>query len=663
MDGLLNRNPTRGSSTLLAHDAETIEHKRAPGWSRTDASYTVSLLMLIAILWVATRPYHGVVGDARLYMVQALRELHPTRFANDLYFQFGSQDRFTVFSRLYAPLVSMLGVGNTGITLVVIGQSLWVGGLLYLALSLIRPRSYALLSAAITIALPSAYAVWLTGYGEPFVTPRLFAEALTMLALGLLLRRHTLWALGILVLSATIHPLMTLPGVALAFLYLALGQPLWWMVIAGGFIAVAGLSIGGVQPFANLRLTFDPQWLAIAKVRDGMCFITRWHADAYLRVLGTIALAILALMSAEPRDRRFFGSVLVIGIGGIVCTSLGADLAHNVFISEIQSYRSMWLLTLITNLLLIPLFSELIYRGDAVDFTRFMFIVTLFCLFISRFIPAIIFIAAPMATITSLAGIWQFMTNRQLPFYIRYFCLLLVSLCCAATILFVYGYKVSLEPLPEEFRRSLYSSALVIAALGIMVFQVMAVGPQRPGRLLPWLTVALFAAALLGWNARTPWTQFVESSRPVPESLAAFLPQNASVYWEGGVRMLWLRLERPSYFSCAQGTGSVFFRGTAIAYQHRAESFWPLRTIDFHKSIYCLNLDKERKPSRTRAELKEVCRREPALDYLVLLRPVENVAAMIWDSPVSFQYERIVNGKLIVYQTKRFFIYSCSGMR
>ncbi|MGH7109150.1 MAG: hypothetical protein ACREFK_01845, partial [Stellaceae bacterium] len=182
-------------------------------------------------------------------------------------------------------------------------------------------------------------------------------------------------------------------------------------------------------------------------------------------------------------------------------------------------------------------------------------------------------------------------------------------------------------------------------------------------RTLPWLAAALIPLALLGWDARTPWTRFIESSGPVPSSLAALLPQNASVYWEGDVRMLWLRLQRSSYFSCTQGTGTMFFRGTAIAYQHRAESFWPLRTIDFHKSVFCPDLDKDRKDSRTHADLQQVCRREPGLDYLVLIRPVENVEPKIWNSPVPFQYERIVNGKLAVHATTRFYVYSCAAVR
>ena len=49
-----------------------------------------ALLCAVALMWLATRPYFGVAFDARFYMVEALNVLDPSRFADDLYFKFGS---------------------------------------------------------------------------------------------------------------------------------------------------------------------------------------------------------------------------------------------------------------------------------------------------------------------------------------------------------------------------------------------------------------------------------------------------------------------------------------------------------------------------------------------------------------------------------------------
>src|SRR5262245_8831772 len=43
--------------------------------------------ILVLSLWVTLHPYHGVIHDARLYAVQALRILDPEAYRNDLYFK------------------------------------------------------------------------------------------------------------------------------------------------------------------------------------------------------------------------------------------------------------------------------------------------------------------------------------------------------------------------------------------------------------------------------------------------------------------------------------------------------------------------------------------------------------------------------------------------
>ena len=119
-----------------------------------------------------------------------------------------------------------------------------------------RDRRYSLAAVAVVIGMPAVYAVF--QYGEPFVTPRLFAETLTMVALGLLVRHRTGWSFAVLALSLPIHPIMTLPGLGIAVLYLALERPLWWLAVPAGMIAVMGLSFANVPPFADLRISLDP---------------------------------------------------------------------------------------------------------------------------------------------------------------------------------------------------------------------------------------------------------------------------------------------------------------------------------------------------------------------------------------------------------------------
>lgn len=632
-------------------------------FSNSRVGRSVCWLIIISVLWLATRPYYGIVHDALFYMLQAIHELNPNRFAEDLYFKFGSQDEFTMFSIIYAPLLQLIGVANTAIVFAIVGQIFWICALLYFVRGLIRQRSLALMSVAAVIALPNTYV--LLDYGEGFVTPRIFAEALTMAALGLLVRRRTGWAMAAFVASIAIHPLMTLSGLAFSSIYLMSKRPRWWIAIAAGVALLAVLSIMNIQPFANLHAAYDPQWFDIINVRGSFWLVSNWPPVGSLRVLSIITLAIMELAYANSRDRRLLGLFLAVGVGGIICALLGGDVTHNVFVIEIQPWRSMWLLTLVANLYAVPTLVRLYRLGKAAELTRLAFLTALGLLLVSQMAPAVIVTVAPMTLVAALLGAWQFATARQLPTPARLFVFAVIASVLGVGVAISYGYMLFLQPWREEFWRSLYSLGLVIAALGVMTYLLTPLMSQRRqiARLLPWLAGALVPLALIGWDARTPWTEFVELSQPIPKSLAEHIPRNASVYWEGGLEMLWLRMEQPSYFSCAQATEDLFFRDVALAYQRRAEGFWPLRTVDFRGYMICPPLDNTDKPTRTRADLRLVCDHEPRLDYLVLMRPVEDIEAKIWNSPVAKRDVYVAHGKLIVDDVSRFYIYACANAR
>ena len=70
----------------------------------------LSIALLIATLWLTTRPYVGVMDNSKFYTVQALNALMPGRFAEDLYFRYGSQDQFTLFSLVYKPFLAAFGI-------------------------------------------------------------------------------------------------------------------------------------------------------------------------------------------------------------------------------------------------------------------------------------------------------------------------------------------------------------------------------------------------------------------------------------------------------------------------------------------------------------------------------------------------------------------------
>ena len=85
-------------------------------------------LLAVTALWGLFHHYAGIIHDSQLYSVQALRALESEIFGDELNFRFGSQDDFTLFTKLYAPLVGALGLPAAAKLLTALGQVLWLAG-------------------------------------------------------------------------------------------------------------------------------------------------------------------------------------------------------------------------------------------------------------------------------------------------------------------------------------------------------------------------------------------------------------------------------------------------------------------------------------------------------------------------------------------------------
>jgi hypothetical protein len=59
---------------------------------------TVTAALSLSAIWLLTHRYHGIHHDALFYAVQALAHAAPARFEHDLFFAFGSQDDYTLFT-------------------------------------------------------------------------------------------------------------------------------------------------------------------------------------------------------------------------------------------------------------------------------------------------------------------------------------------------------------------------------------------------------------------------------------------------------------------------------------------------------------------------------------------------------------------------------------
>ncbi len=612
--------------------------------------WLTGLLTLLA-LFLATRPHLGVTHDAMLYLAQALHRLEPERFSTDLFFASGSQDRFTLFSALYAPLVQALGPGGGHEVMLLTGHALWLGGLLVLMTALFGRGRAALAAAAAAIAMSSTYGGYgVFRYAEPFATPRLFAEAGVMLALAFSLRERW-WGAGAALAGALVlHPLMTLPGIAVVAVMAARARPRLWLLLPLGAGMLLVPALGGIDPFARIFVTYDPAWWGIVRDRAKEVFIARWTMHDAARLLCTAAFIGMGWALATVEQRRLLGATMLVAAAGLVATLLGGDLLRNVLVVNLQPWRALWLLTLLGNAFAAWALVQAPRGGAAWP----LLAAAMLCHAAEAWLRFPGLLSTPLALLAWAALMLRHRIDGP---RVR---LVAVIVASAALVLMALPMLV-LTPLKMQ----LEGAAPVLAALAVLLAAPVLLLALRPGRAAAPLlaTGALLAAVAAGAvDRRAAWDRFA-ADPAVPEDLRAFLDGAGTLYWDGGLALQWFKLRQPSAYSCSQGAGVIFFRGTALEYHRRTEALAGLNSGDF-SPIPGLNCRIRQNPAedgpRHADQLVAACRAMPDLDTIVLPHLIPGAPHTAWRPPVPFR-------RLLPASTPTLhdmlYRYDCAGLR
>ncbi|MBU6995514.1 hypothetical protein [Ferrovum myxofaciens] len=627
------------------------------GGSCTEKPSRLSLILLLLILWLVTRPYEGILWDSEYYTVQALHFLWPDRYANDLYFVFGSQDQFSIFSRIYGPAIASLGLLRAHMVLTVLTQLFWVIGLTYLAKGIFQGR-WVYLAMAGVIVFPGSAGLIFHYYSEPILTPRILAEALTLLALGAIWRERIFFSLGLLAVGTVIHPLMTLPGIVFWFLWFFGRQKTGWMACALAGTIVLGLAVSGVQPFVRLTQFFDPAWLNIVRQRSPYCFISQWGMGEWMAVIHTVLLTLWAMQKAGNKERPFLKLALLIGTGGVVLSWLGGDLLNNVLILDAQLWRAMWIVSLISHLFIAQRLSTLFHDPRGYH-ARWLWMSTFLLTLLAGFHGGYYFLATPLMAMAFLVQQWEERTPEPLPLWGR---------CLVASFFLLVFFRTAFFFWNTFILDTVRGEIEFVFALGALTLMYLSFKDSYAGfstksfsRIRFGMIGLLLLGTLMVWDQRSSWVKSIDEASGPPSNLSEILPQGRPIYWEGDVTVPWFLLRRSSYFSCSQGTGSLFSRETAINYWQRYRSFQPLHTVEFSEgNTYCAPLPGEKiSGPPTQGQVEKVCRENPGLGGMVLLHSIEGMHPKIWNSPVLFTYRKFIGHSKRWVTTNRFYIYNC----
>ena len=585
-------------------------------------SVLVGLLLLG--LWIFAHPYVGTFGDAELYAFQALSHLHPDAYRNDLFLFAGSQDNYTFFSPIYASLISLLGLNAATIVLLLCAYVLWIGAASWLIHGLLQGFPF-WLGMVFIFTMPRAYdgANGVFSYAEHFLTPRLFAEGITLLSLACFLRRKWLYALTALAAAFAMHPLMALGGAGFIACYAAQVRPKVACGIAAlGLVLLLGLvafPLAQFTPFNRLFATMDPPWFDLVAARSSFVVWDGWKIDSWLnRVLLAFSLLASAGAVTQGMHRRYFLAALAIGCAGLLLTWVGTSLFHNVLLIQIQPWRALWLAQFSGWVAAAFLIGRLWLRGP------------IYRILLLGFLSASLTLATVggmLAVLVAALLIWQAQSGKDIQLsqtsikLLYLFPLLVGSLWLINSAL---GAAAALTWTTSPLNNSVSFTLNWIKALlegsgsGIIAVALFAAvwryGPdQRIAVHLSALAGVLFVLFL----SIVLWHQ-PNQQDPIP-TFTRHIPVDAVVYWENDAAMSWFVLGRSNYVSRQQTAGILFSRQTAMEGKRRLDR---LSALGLEDDLYRWWNKTAKRPLASVKGLAYVCH-DPVLSYVVLSKNFE----------------------------------------
>jgi hypothetical protein len=572
---------------------------------------TRSMLALAAILtlWLVTRPYAGIRHDSQLYTAQALRHIQPDSFAHDLFFLYGSQDDYTLFSPLYAQAIRWLGIDQGALILTLSGQALWLTGAFLLARRLL-PTPLHWLGLGLAIVLNDYYGYYIFAYGESFLTPRIYAEGLAMMNMSLLVGGCIWIAAGLLVVALLLHPLNALMGGLVAVFWLFHRCPRAMVgVTLTGLLLIGVLAFVGIPPANGLLLTMSDTWYAISDGRSMHLFLHNWDSGNWSRVALTLALLLSTWRLADDPLRTVSRAASFAIICGLGLAWLGGEIWHNVLLIQLQTWRVLWL-------------GMVLAAFSAAWLSWHLWFVQRDWMPIMGFLSAWLLRDSTGGLVALLTMAYCLLPAVRSSRLAKWVPVLIVGMFLVAVVNLVAGNLLfSPNDLMDSSNR-LWQTPLSWLALGL--------GLVTLGQVLIWRAVGTFqvAAAMSAvtglvlaigvWDHRTIATQWTDRNPAERARLQAMIPTTAVVYWAGSLPHTWFFLQRSNYISGLQLAGAIFHESTAIEGQHRSFALRPLGVDDSLVTLSGYQISALGDlPRPTHAGLAQVCA-DPALDWLVL---------------------------------------------
>jgi hypothetical protein len=543
---------------------------------------SICLALLLITLWPLTHRYKGLGGDAELYAVQALAKIHPN-LATDLFLQNNSQDRYTVFSPIYAWCIRWLGLRSAAMTLVIALKIWFFAAAWALARELFDRRS-AFLSTALLMIIAGSYGGYsVFNYSEDWLTARTLAEPMVITAMWLNFRNFKTSAFFVGIAAFFIHPLMALPGMAL-LAALALPLPMSATGAVLGVFATLGTALYALHqpPGVGALSLMNADWLEVVRERSVFLFPQLWPAgDWEINTQPFASLAISAIVLRESRLQKLSIAVALVGATGLAIGLIASTIGPVGLFLQGQAWRWVWIARFTAVILLAPTLLKL-WRDEK-------------CGPLCAVLTVLGWSFPPvdgLACLTAVLMLWSarhYVTDRG-AVYLRWAAIVLAGVALAWAVANSWSIVSSpapesgLEPLLVTNLRNIFGLGVISIAL---VWSLVCWVDGTTSRFLPAaLSAVLFICCLLTYpgafrvymreGSAEQIAEFSDWRRWIaPDDTVYVLPAHNSATFA------WFTLQRPSYLTVDQSAGVVFSRATALEVRRRSNVLSPLMDPDW----------------------------------------------------------------------------------
>jgi hypothetical protein len=602
------------------------------------AAVAAALALLPVALWCLTHRYRGLEGDAGLYAVQALSRTN-AGFAHDVFLSEASQDRYTIFSPIYAFFIKRLGLQEAAISLLVLFKLCFYVSAWMFSRKLFDART-ALLTIALLIVVPIEYGAFhVFRVAEDILTARSMAEALAMTGLCLHVYGRENTGLAVAAFALCIHALMALPMVLLllSLRVSTRASLLGALASIAAVLCVAAAAAIAPQWTPGFLRVMDPSWLEMVRERSQFVFLQLWRLADWETSAGPfVSLALGMLVIRDGRIRRLCAAAMIVGASGLAIAFIAGVVGPSAALLQGQAWRWTWVTGLAGILMLAPtvlqvwraercgpLCAALLLVGWLVSaLDGVYFIAAALCLFYGReHIPAGV---AP---------------------YLRAAAVLIGMLVLARII--GMGWAALSSPHAGTERRALPIARAILGLDCLPVGLAFLLGSW----VLRSRSLALSGSVALALATATAFAAPGALGNPLAEGTAAqieefsdwrdVMPSGANVfvvprYYTAG--FAWFTLQRPSYLTVDQSSGVIFSHATAVEVRRRSEVLLPMEDPDWRllsrRPMHNGKFDAAALPL-TRDRLVRICA-DPELNFVVAkedvgFQPLRHRRPGIWN--------------------------------